>query len=77
MARNRRVRRQNRRSRRNEEEEDCEEIESIGDEDMLEFLKHQDVYVVDLEDPDDANPWLWMEEYEGYGEFDNDDEDDP
>jgi hypothetical protein len=43
---------------------------------MLEFLKHQDGYVIDLLDPDEANLWLWKEEYDGYGEFDNDDEDD-
>ena len=75
VARNRRVRKHMR-----HEEEECEECDGFEDEDMMEFLEHEAEYYGDIVDPDEADPWLWMEEYDGYDEDSYSDEpyeDDP
>jgi hypothetical protein len=73
VARNRRVRKH-----RRHEEEECEECNAFEDEDIMEFLEHEAEYYEDIED--EADPWLWMEEYDGYDEDSYSDEpygDDP
>ena len=63
MARNRRVRKN-----RHNEEEECEECNGFEDEDIMEFLEHESEYYGDIVDPDEADPWTWMVEYDGYDE---------
>lgn len=63
MARNRRVRRH-----RRSEEECCSEADFEETVEEREYLEKLEEGIKEIEDDDEADPWLWMEEYDGYDE---------
>jgi len=62
-----------------EEETDFEDCCSEDDfeetEEEREWLEGLEEGIKEAEDPDEADPWLWMEEYDGYDEEFYSDED--
>lgn len=62
MARNRRVRKH-----RQSGEECCSEAGFEETEEEREYLEKLEEGIKEIED-DEADPWLWMEEYDGYDE---------
>jgi len=63
-----------------EPEEECSEADFEETEEEREYLEKLEEGIKEVEDPNEADPWTWMEEYDGYDEYNYSDEsyeDDP